>query len=206
MSRAFLSTYRPLCGARAGREASARHGLLPFIDGSCQREPDLEAKFPTISALCRVKRFAPRLQKCDRVAYMTKLGRYDEREAHWRLTALLTVLERFESHAGAAEWHRARGLALPRNCMVDRNPPLPLDFTDLTQKDLRVWEGSYRRRAAICNAMLVCRADFRELREPPRITRADWKAWNGGVPGTQTPPSLKDDLWQHLEDRAHGRA
>jgi len=98
-SAAFLATYRPLCRTAQGRRAITKYSLPPYVDGSCRREPDLEAHFPTITALCRGRMFAPRLYEGDRVAYVTKQGRYGLRASlHWRLTALLLVEHRFESH------------------------------------------------------------------------------------------------------------
>jgi hypothetical protein len=44
----------------------------PFIDASCRREPDLESRYPSITALCREGHFAPHLHEGDVVAYMTK--------------------------------------------------------------------------------------------------------------------------------------
>jgi hypothetical protein len=131
MSNVFLSTFRPLVRNRARRQAVDMFGLPPYVDSSCRRDPDLEHAFPSISALCHVKLFAPRLYKRDVVAFITKKdwhGGHDE--SHWRLVAILRVLRRFETHADAAEWYRKRGLPLPSNCMVPGNPPLPLEKTD----------------------------------------------------------------------------
>ena len=60
MSNVYVVSYRPLAGTPQGRRAVQRYGLAPYIDASCRREPDLEAKWPTISALCRGRNFAPR--------------------------------------------------------------------------------------------------------------------------------------------------
>jgi hypothetical protein len=86
--RRFLATYRPLVKSRAGREAIRQHALLPFIDGSCRREPDFESRFPSIAAICRAGTFAPRLLVGDRIAYLTVKGKYvGAREFGWRLVA-----------------------------------------------------------------------------------------------------------------------
>ena len=50
MGRLFLNTYAALVATPAGREASKRFGLPPFIDGSIRREPDLEAVFGEVPA------------------------------------------------------------------------------------------------------------------------------------------------------------
>lgn len=68
--KAFLVAYRPLIHRRAGRVAAEQFHLPPFLDGSCRREPDLESAFPSISALCRGRNFAPRLRVGDLAAYL----------------------------------------------------------------------------------------------------------------------------------------
>jgi hypothetical protein len=86
----YLNTFHPLAGRPAGRRAIAQHGLPPFIDGSCRREPDFESAFPSISAVCRGRMFAPRLKKGDRVIYLTVRGKYLADTARgWRVVAVL---------------------------------------------------------------------------------------------------------------------
>jgi hypothetical protein len=53
MGAFYVTTYRPICATAEGRRAVDEHQLAPFIDASCRREPDFEAAYPTISALCR---------------------------------------------------------------------------------------------------------------------------------------------------------
>jgi hypothetical protein len=74
--RCFLVTYHPLVKFSGGRKAMYQHGLPPFIDGSCRREPDFESRFPSITATCRGGNFAPRLQIGDRIAYLKIKGKY----------------------------------------------------------------------------------------------------------------------------------
>src|SRR6266446_771339 len=115
--RCFLATYRPLVKSLAGREAIRRHALSPFIDGSCRREPDFESRFPSITAACRGRNFAPRLQIGDRIAYLTVRGKYlSDHESGWRLVAVLKVIQRFPSHVTAASWYAGNKQALPSNC------------------------------------------------------------------------------------------
>src|SRR5258708_709609 len=96
----YLCSYKPLVLTRAGCEASATFGLPPYIDSSCRREPDFESQHPSISALCRRRMFAPRLQEGDVVAYITVKAPYaPEVASHWRLVAILRVRRRFETHA-----------------------------------------------------------------------------------------------------------
>jgi hypothetical protein len=56
----FPTSFRPISLTAAGRRAVRERGYAPFIDGSCRREPDFEARFPAITALCRPT-FAPRV-------------------------------------------------------------------------------------------------------------------------------------------------
>ncbi|EYF08174.1 hypothetical protein [Chondromyces apiculatus] len=126
----YLVVFQPLCINGAGKKAILKHGYPPFVDGSCRREPDLQSDFPSISALCRRGKFAPRLKEGDRVAYLTVKRAWDDSSSrHWRLVAWLEVHEAFEDHRKAAAWYKKNDLVLPRNCMAPDNPPLPLDHT-----------------------------------------------------------------------------
>lgn len=132
------------------------------MDRSCRREPDLECSFPSITATCRGGLFAPRLQSGDRIAYLTVKRRYlQDQIAGWRLVAVLRVRERLPNHNVAADWYRSRALRLPSNCLVDGNPPMPLDQTNghppkevhqrvstamHPEKAVRLWDAGYRSR------------------------------------------------------------
>ena len=70
----YINTYQPLACNAAGRAASEKFGIPPFVDGSIRGEPDLEHQFPSITCLCRGRNFAPRLREGDRVVYLTKKG------------------------------------------------------------------------------------------------------------------------------------
>lgn len=126
----YLNSYRPLVMYKRGKSAIQRFGIPPFVDYSCRREPDLESKFPSITALCRGSNFAPRLNESDIVVYLTRKEKYPGYYIRLRrLAAILRVTKRFESHQEAADWYEAKGLAVPGNCMVKSNPPLELDKT-----------------------------------------------------------------------------
>src|SRR5687767_5574345 len=152
----YLSSFKPLNFNRYGRKAIETFRLPPYVDGSCRREPDFESKFPSVSALCRFTKFAPRLHEGDTIVYITVKGMYAPiNRRHWRLIAILKVLKRFDSHQDAAAWYIAERIQLPGNCMVDGNPPLPLEkttgpipsnlFGDVTDPNLtiRMWDGRY---------------------------------------------------------------
>lgn len=201
----FLCSYTPLCASRAGLAAIQRGGLPPFIDGSCRREPDFQAAFPSISALCRATKFVPRLSAEARVAYITRQSRYCG-EPGWGLVALLRVLERFESHEEAAAWYQARGHELPSNCLVAGNPPESFELTHQMvppavlagidteaepERVVRRWDATYAQRARRCGVFLACQAEFLEPCRPPILRRADLLRIFGRVPGTQNPPRIE---------------
>src|SRR5262249_35923590 len=154
-----LNSFRPLCRNKQGRSAVRRFGLPPFIDDSCRREPDFQAQVPSISALCRGPKFAPRLYAGDCVVYITVKDSYSPVTfGHWRLIAMLRIINRFESHTEAAVWYRENGLSLPSNCIVDGNSCFPYDMTAGTEARrfgnvadidelLRRWDLNYRVRA-----------------------------------------------------------
>jgi hypothetical protein len=187
----YINEFRPLAQTPAGRNAIEQHKLPPFIDASCRREPDLESKFPSITALCRGEHFAPRLQVGDVVAYMTKAFVYPPTTASARrLVAVLRVKESWTSHEQAAEWYREQGSLPPRNCMVRCSTPLPLDFTDKYNPDWRDWEAHYWRVARRHGNFHACDKMFCELVDPPRLTNQQLLEWFGCIPDTRELPPL----------------
>jgi hypothetical protein len=204
--RCFLATFRPLVQSAGGRRAANEHGLPPFIDGSCRREPDFESRFPSITASCRAGAFAPRLRKGDRVAYISVKGRYlGEAEAGWRLVAVLKVAERFESHELASEWYDLQGCPLPSNCVVEGNPPRPFHLTngrppaDVAKRidgtrdpatAIRLWDATYRGRVTRWPVFLACESEFLELVSPRQLHRDQMIAVFGRIPGTLNPPEI----------------
>jgi hypothetical protein len=199
----FLNSYKPLCYFKEGRKAIEKFGFLPFIDASCRREPDFQSEFPSISALCRIEKFVPRLNIGDSVVYMTVKGNYKpEKFSHWRLTAILKVIQRFNSHEKAADWYKQNNLSLPSNCIVPENPCLPYEMTggakDLgdvfpIEKRLKKWDAEYKRRKRICEIFIACQAEFLELENPPILTGERLTQIFGKIPGTQTPKHISED-------------
>jgi len=194
----YLVTYRPLVWTAHGRQASQHHDLLPFIDGSIRREPDLEYESPTISAICRGAMFAPRLRVGDVAIYLTVKGRWvTGLPNHHRLTAVLRVSHRFDSHLDAAMWFRDSGRVLPSNCMVPENPPEPLDHsTGLVPKPpcgkqeqgYLDWDRKYSIRVRRHGAFLVCEALFVNVSwSAPVIEDAVLLEAFGRIPPTRTP-------------------
>lgn len=196
VGRFFLNSYQPLIMNAAGRRAIEQYHICPFVDHSCRREPDFELAYPSITALCRPP-FARKLCKGDTVAYVTKKGSYlGASPTHWRLTAVLKVIERFESHHEAAEWYLGQGLRLPYNCLARRNPPLPLDQTAATWPSLEEWDDEYHARASSDGAFLASEPLFLELKTPPLITDKTMEQVFGRVPGTQNPPEITKEEYK----------
>ena len=188
----YLASYRPLALRHAGRLAVEQFGLPPFLDGSCRREPDFESAFPSISALCRGRLFAPRLQVGDTIIYLAVKAQYPGwKERVRRLVAVLCVEEHFATHSDAADWYRARGLPLPSNCWVPNNPPIPYELT-VQDRDLKTWDKGYRARARRWPTFLATRPLFLDLRTPPIVTDAMLIEAFGRVPGLQNPPRVGD--------------
>jgi hypothetical protein len=199
----FLVTYHPLGESRQGRNIALKAGIPPFADGSCRREPDLEHQYPSITSLCRNRRFVPRLDEDDYVAYLTVQGIYPpHRERHWRLVALLRVRKVYLNHAQAAEWYLRHGHRLPYNCVVPGNRPLPLSMTNRAWSSIHDWDRRYRTRSENCPTFAVCDVLFRELDRPPIVTREDLERIFDGVPATLTPPRIDPKQFRQLSDIA----
>jgi hypothetical protein len=209
----YLCSYRPLIRTKQGREAIVVFNLPKYIDGSCRREPDFENPFPSITALCRFTKFAPRLQVEDKVVYITKKGIYPGvKESHWRLTAILRVKHRFLNHIDASQWYTTNLIITPRNCMVDGNPPVILRKTDglfpvaiKTRENrlnddqiIRLWDASYHQRAVKCGVFLVCEAEFLNLINPPDLKQVDMLRIFGKIPGTQNPPKISLEEFEKI--------
>jgi hypothetical protein len=198
---AFLVTYKPLAISLRGRAAANKYALPPFIDASCRREPDFESPYPSISAICRVKQFAPRLDPGDEILYLTVKSNFSEQVGgHYRAVAHLKVKEKFHSHADAADWYRNQGCSVPNNCLVPGNPPVPFARTGAalgrktsacsTAASLRAWDRMYHDRAKKVSTFLACDALWMELYRPPRLFAEDLIKVFGRVPGTRTPPEI----------------
>jgi hypothetical protein len=162
----FLNSYRPLNERKRGREIAEEFGLPPYIDHSIRREPDFENKFPSITSLCRAGKFAPRLIKKDRIAYVTTKSKGVR-----RLVALLEVIRIFENHRAAADSYGKTNL--PSNCMVPENPAEPMEKADPRGrwKSARQLDSSYKRRAKRWPQFVVCRVidNVLWLSDPPEL-------------------------------------
>lgn len=193
----YLDSYAPLVASKHGREASQAFNILPFVDGSIRREPDLEHEFPAITCLCRADRFAPRLVCGDIVAYMLRKGGYGLGRRQRRLTAVLRVIDIQPTHQAGAQWYRQRNLPLPNNCWVRGNPAKPFEHSHRvfrtsntlsatqTHKD---WDIVYRARAMKHGTFVICERLFHDLSwDAPEVTEPQLELVFGHVPGTRNP-------------------
>jgi hypothetical protein len=212
-----LNSFKPLCVNDFGKLAIAKYGFLPFIDASCRREPDFENPFPSISALCRKGKFAPKLNENDVVVYITVQGNYqtDEiKKTHSRLVAIVKVIKTFESHKLAADWYLDNNLSIPNNCMIEGNLPKLFDQTAAVnyfkgKKDIKnflnkseehqkrygeiaikKWDSDYQERANTWQKFVVTKPIFLNLESPPILLREDFLEIFNRVPNTQTPNKI----------------
>ena len=219
MDKILLNTYQPLTLSRFGIEASIRFNIPPYVDGSCRREPDFESKYPSITALCRGRACAPRLNVDDRIIYLTVKNDYENfGESHYRLTAILKVFKRFENHQAAAKWYLDNKIQIPSNCLVNGNPPLPIEKTiglkpnqmkrilnhddqfraKQLAKMLKEWDNEYWEKTKRYSVFLVCKKIFVELRKPPIFSIKDLVKIFGRVPVTRTPPEITRNEYKKI--------
>lgn len=96
-----------------GLRAVNDFGFPPFIYASFRREPDLQSEFPSITALCRQKTFAPVLCPNDIIVYITVKGKWMTTFDHYRLISTLVVTDKKDNHLQAAAWYRNKNIKLP---------------------------------------------------------------------------------------------
>lgn len=191
----YMNSYHPLCINRIGQERAKKYSIPPFVDASCRREPDLESNRPSISSLCRGRNFAPRLVENDVVVYITVKRDYLSHGAkHWRLAAILQVLERRDSHSDARDWYVKNNLPLPSNCMVTGNAPLAVSKTAYksgTCNEVSKADQDYRKRAKDNPEFLICRALYLELHSPTIISERMMMRAFKRIPPTRTPSQIE---------------
>jgi hypothetical protein len=103
---------------------------------------------------------------------------------------------------------------------VDENHPKPFELTNgdppaevkqrvVTQLDYRVairlWDATYRRRAAKWPVFFATRAEFLELVRPPQLREVDLVSVFGKVPATLNPPEIPCDRLKRLIELATKR-
>jgi hypothetical protein len=203
----YLNSYVPLVATKVGRDASARFDILPFVDGSIRREPDLEHEFPAISCLCRAGNFAPRLKPRDIVGYMLCKSRYGLDHDQRRLTAILRVIQVFPNHSAGAQWYNERDLPLPNNCWIHGNAARPLAHSHRRNRNRHLpdaefhkyWDLEYRARAMKHGTFVICERLFVDLSwDAPEVTEPQLEAVFGYVPGTLNPGAWQITHAEHL--------
>lgn len=209
MGAFYVNSFQPLVQTAEGREASVKHGLPPFIDGSIRREPDFEHPRPAITCLCRGGNFTPRLRVGDYVVYLTVKGGFGRGSRHRRLVAILEVERILDSHPIAAEWYRAQGMLLPNNLMVPGNKANPISHSHRGNDECKPaatrksgcggWDKGYQDRASKYPRVVACRPHYIETGWDARvIADADLQAVFGKVPGTRNPGKHDLELLSRL--------
>jgi hypothetical protein len=212
-----INSYRSLSSNAFGRMGIQKYNLPPFIDGSCRKEPDLESKFPSITSTCRKGKFCPILNIGDITVYLTIY------KGMYLMTAILEVIEKFNSHEEGASWYLGKGLPLPSNCMVPENPPKPIEMTTgrfdtLNQMNsflslppqirdrkgeaiIRVWNNDYMKRVREFPQFVITKPIYLDVWNPISISPSELRqAFNGKIPGTQNPRKLKAEEYQFFLD------
>lgn len=162
-------------------------------------EPDFENAYPTVTGLCRLDKLVSRISKGDILVYLTKKAYFSGlRLTCWRLSAILQAERVFSSHHEMADWFRSANLPLPSNCMVEGNPPLPLELTDRLHDSVKAWDRIYQQRARTCPRAVACTPIFRDLLNPHTITEDRMRDIFGRIPGTQTPPIITAGQYEML--------
>lgn len=206
----YLNTFQPLCINRFGRKNIATFGLVPFIDGSCRREPDFQNPYPAITQLCRPGKLVPRLSVGDLVIYLTKLGNYGNPPAHWNFIAILDVLSLQPIHSSAANYYLANNIPISQNIINNHTAPFLLNMTHglsgfphgnlNPNRIISIWDNNYISRANNFSKVAITRVwkDHLHLNNPPQITRQMMMDIFNRIPGTQNPPKLTDVEWDNF--------
>ncbi len=180
--RFWINKYRPLAASKGGIRAADRAGEPLFVDASHRREPYLSEKLATISSICRGMQFAPRLRKGDAVVYLTTKLYAGDAQGSNRLTAVLELVEQFQSHEEAAAWLKRKGLPVPPNCLVEGCDGLHRDFCAPCSTDTRHdAEARYRSRVERYPVYFICCPLWLDLKSPPIVTDAIMKRALGKV-------------------------
>ena len=202
----YLVTFAPLAKTQAGRQAIARFGLPPFIDGSIRREPDFQHPLPAMTCLCRADKFVPRLRTGDLVVHMTQRSAFGLGRIQQRLVSVLRVIAECGSHDEAAAYYRDHGMKLPGNLLVDGNGPEPFNRSHQEHSAkpgcvavATEWDRSYQARATRYPQVRICRPVFCCVNwEAPEVTEQHLRRAFGRIPGTQNPGKNSIDELQQM--------
>ena len=190
-----LNSYRPLCMNKIGRNAISTYHYPPYIDSSCRREPDFQNEYPSISALCRAKIFAPTLREKDIIVYITKkIKQAPYPQKHNSLVAILQVEEIYPSHQIAQDAYKELNLPIPSNCMVSDNPPYNLDQTGRNPTtSLEGWDNQYLERSKDNPCFIRTRKIYLNLENPAPIFDNNFIDIFGRIPGTRNPSKISKE-------------
>jgi len=215
-----LNSFHPLCTTDIGLRAVNQLGFLPFIDASCRREPDFENEYPSITALCRQGTFAPKLFPNDIIVYITVKGKWLTNYDHFRLIAILVVIDKKQTHYSAAAWYRNYNINLPSNCMVEDNPPYQFhetagNYDKITEirkflnhnedkqklignRRVEIWNNDYLEKSIKWGDFIITKPIFTELTNPPILTEENMRTIFGRVPKTRNPNIITKEQLKNL--------
>lgn len=208
-----------------GMRAVTQHGFKPFIDASCRREPDFENDYPSITSLCRQEMFAPNLYPNDIVIYITVKGKWLTNYDHYRLIAILEVIDRKDNHLQAASWYRTNSqIGVPSNCMVTDNMPHMFHETAgnfktsaevkrylnhhaekqqlVGERRLQLWNDGYLVKSKKWKEFIITKPVFRELTNPPILTDDHMNKIFGKVPNTRNPNKVTKEQFKEIAKHA----
>lgn len=215
-----LNSFHPLCMNAIGMRAITQYGFAPFIDHSCRREPDFENPNPSITSLCRQDKFAPNLHVNDIVVYITTKDNWFTNDPHYRLIAILSVIDHRNSHYSATTWYRTNNINLPSNCMVASNPPHQFHETagnytlsseidrylnrDAKKQDIvgqnriKYWDAEYLAKSKKWGDFIITKPLFVDVNNPPILTIQDMTNIFGKVPNTRNPNIINKEQLKKL--------
>lgn len=192
----MLVSFYPLCCNKNGRKAIEEYGLMPYVDGSCRREPDFENQLPCITGLCRPD-FVKKLVIGDEVAYVTNKRGVGAR----KLVAILKVFQIFKNHNLAAKWYISNKIPVPNNIIVSETCPFPLDKTHQkgswkggwgSSDNLSEWDALYKKRSDESSEVAQCEIIYLNLEAPKNL---DESKFNRPL-CAQNPPKLSSKEWK----------
>lgn len=208
----FLNSFTPLAVNKIGRASATKYNMPLFIDGSCRREPDFENSKPAITQLCRPTKLVTRLSNNNLIIYITKLGSYGTKQAHWKLISILEVISIVPDHNSALNYYLNNKIPVSQNIICNNaNESFALDKTHricgfdtigLTPEAIITqWDHNYTFRANNFSQVAITKAwrNTLNINNPLTITRQMMISIFGRIPGTQNPPRLSDIEWQNFK-------
>jgi hypothetical protein len=215
-----LNSFYPICHTDIGLRAISQCGFPPFIDASCRREPDFENDYPSITSICRQDKFAPHLIENDIVVYITVKGKWMQNFDHYRLVAILEVIDKRDTHLDAASWYRHRDIEIPSNCMIADNPPYqfhetagnyntgkeikrflsrdPVKQQTIGNARIKQWDKEYLFKTQKWGNFVMTKRIFVELSDPPILTEEILDGIFERVPNTQMPNYIEKEQFKKL--------